>query len=229
VTTQTLFGRDVELATVHGLIDRIGEHGSALVIEGESGIGKSALLTAASRYAIGHGIRVLAANGVESEAHLPFAGLHQLLRPLMAEMQALAAPQRDLLFAILGMSSVEAPELYRVALAVLDLLSDSAESIAILLLVDDFHVLDQPTKDVLVFVARRLESDPIVLLIGRRTEHFATAVDSDRLPELLIGPLDEATAAALLDANAPGLKGALRRRLLSEAAGNPLALARNVQ
>ena len=166
---------------------------------------------------------VLTATGVQSEAHLPFAGLHQLLRPVRERAVELPRIQRDALDAAFGLTHEVAPEPYRIAMAALDLVSEVAGDAPVLLVVDDAHWLDRPTADVLAFVARRIESDPVLLLAAARDGYPAALADAG-LPEHRLTGLDDATAAALLDAAAPGLALTTRSRVLREAAGNPLAL-----
>ena len=218
-----LVGRDGEIRLIVAMLDAIEQAGGALVIHGEPGIGKSALLADAARRATGRGIQILAATGVQSEADLPFAGLHQLLRPILAGLDTLAPHQRAAVHAAFGAAEGPAPELFQIALAVLDLLAESAAQTPILVIAEDAHWLDHATCDVLAFVARRLQSDPIVLLAASREESDSLLARAG-LPELALGALDDATAGALVDALGPGLEPALRERLLAEAAGNPLAL-----
>jgi predicted ATPase len=163
-----LVGRERELGALDDLIRDVGERGGAVVVRGEAGIGKSALLATARRRARDHGMLVLAAAGVQSEAHLPFAGLHQLLRPVLSGTRQLPPPQRDALLAAFGMTDAAAPDLFLIALAVLELLADTAAGSPLLLGVEDAQWLDQPSGEVLTFVARRLESEPIVLLAAIR-------------------------------------------------------------
>src|SRR5262249_2628415 len=137
--------------------------------------------------------------GVQSEAHLPFAGLHQLLRPVRARVAELPAVQRAALDAAFGLTDEGAPEHFRIAMAALDLLSEVASEAPLLVIADDTQWLDRPTLDVLAFVARRIESDPIVLLSATRDGYDSVLADSG-LPEHRLGGLDEAAAAALLDA-----------------------------
>ena len=169
------------------------------------------------------GMAVLATTGVESEAHLPFAGLHQLLRPALPRLGRLPEPQRAAVEAAFGMTDAAAPDFFLIALAALDLLSDMATSRPLLLVVEDVHWLDAATCDVLGFVARRLEFEPVVLLFAVRTGVDAR-IDPAALPVLALDGLDEPVAAALLDEHAPDLSPELRQRVLAEAAGNPLAL-----
>src|SRR5262249_9063818 len=144
------------------------ERGGALVVRGEAGIGKSALLAAAGQRARERGMLVLAASGVQSEANLPFAGLHQLLRPVLRGIGELPGPQRAAVQAAFGMTAAAAPDLFLIALATLELLSAAAAPSPLLLRVDDAQWLDRSTCDVLAFVARRLASEQIVLLIAIR-------------------------------------------------------------
>jgi DNA-binding CsgD family transcriptional regulator len=223
MTLLPLVGRDLELAVLDHLVTRVGEFGGAMVVRGEAGIGKSALLEAASTRARKQGRTVLTTVGVESEAHLPFAGLHQLMRPTLRQAVGLPARQRAALLAAFGMADAVAPDRFLIALAALELFAETAASSPLLLIVEDAQWLDRPTSDVLAFVARRLESEPIVLLVGLRDGHGSSFAEVG-LPELRLEGLDEEAATALLAARAPTLTPGVRERLLSEAAGNPLAL-----
>jgi DNA-binding CsgD family transcriptional regulator len=216
-------GRGQEQALLTSLLDEVADRGQALVLRGEPGIGKSRLLSEAAREARVRGMTVLTAMGVQSEAHLPFAGLHQLLRPIRDRAAELPPVQRDALDAAFGLTNEAAPEHYRIAMAALDLVSDVANDAPLLLVVEDAHWLDPPTADVLAFVARRIESDPVVLLAATR-DGYPSALADAGLPEHRLAGLDDAAAAALLDAAAPGLPITARNRVLRDAAGNPLAL-----
>src|SRR3954449_11072288 len=119
-----LFGRDSEREILNALLDGVDRHGSALLLRGEPGIGKSSLLDYSADRAREHGFRVLAANGVQSEMQLPFAGLHQLLRPIMPAVDRLPRRQRGAVLAAFGMTDEAAPDFFFIALATLDLLSD---------------------------------------------------------------------------------------------------------
>ncbi|MEA2322984.1 MAG: hypothetical protein QOD81_2834, partial [Solirubrobacteraceae bacterium] len=221
--TTDLVGREPETRVLDALVDGVHERGGSLVLRGEPGIGKSALLAAAAGRAADRGMRVLRTAGVQSETRLPFAGLHQLLRPILGEAGDLPEAQRDALHAAFGLSDAAAPELFRIALAVLDLLAESAGRAPILVIAEDVHWLDRSTSDVLAFVARRVEADPIVVLAASRDGSESSLVDAG-LAELRLPELDAAASAALLDAHAPGLRPELRARVLAAAAGNPLAL-----
>jgi DNA-binding CsgD family transcriptional regulator len=218
-----LVGRLEEQGLLTSLFDDVAKRGQALVLHGEPGIGKSRLLSEAERTARERGMAVLTTAGVQSEAHLPFAGLHQLLRPVRNRASELRDVQRSALDAAFGLTHEAAPEPFRIAMAALDLVSDVATDAPLLLVVEDAHWLDRPTADALAFVARRIESDPILLLAAIR-DGYPSALGEAGLPEHKVVGLDDSTAAALLDAVAPELPIGTRTRVLREAAGNPLAI-----
>ena len=166
---------------------------------------------------------VLSATGVQCEARLAFSGLHQMLRPVRARAAALPSAHRAALDAAFGLGDGPPPEHFRIAMAVLDLLSEVAAEAPLVLVAEDAHWLDRATSDVLAFVARRLESDPIVLLAAS-CDGYRTALDVAGLAELRLAALEPDAAAELLTVSARNLSVSMRRRLLREAAGNPLAL-----
>ncbi|MGW4531271.1 ATP-binding protein [Nocardia sp. NPDC004340] len=218
-----LFGRDTELKDLSALVDGPGER-SGILIEGEPGIGKSTLVeqTVAAASAAGH--RVLRTAGVEAERNLVYAGLHRLLYPLRREFDTLPARQFDALTTALGMSeSIDEPSIHLVGLAALTLLADSAAERAVLVVAEDVHWLDLASAEVLAFVARRLDSEPVALLATRR-DGAASPVSAAGLTVMRLGPLAGDDANALLDAIAPDLPAQVRRRVLAESHGNPLAL-----
>jgi predicted ATPase len=139
-----LLGRAPEQILLRSILDGVGHHGQALILRGEPGIGKSRLLSVAAQTARARGMTVLTAAGVQSEAHLPFAGLHQLLRPVRERAVELPPIQRDALDAAFGLTREVAPEHYRIAMASLDLVSDVAGDGPLLLVVEDAHWLDTP-------------------------------------------------------------------------------------
>jgi DNA-binding CsgD family transcriptional regulator len=223
MSAQALAGRERELALVDERLMLASHRGSALVVCGDAGMGKSALLQAARRRAVDHGLATLMTAGFQSEAHIAFAGLHRLLRPVLGSLDRLPGPQREAVQAAFGLREAAAPDFFLIALASLDLLSEMAAAAPLLLVIDDAQLLDVATCNVLTFVARRLELEPIVMLFAVR-DGSAPWIDRAELPELRLEPLNDASSAAVLDANAPGLASGLRRRILAEARGNPLAL-----
>src|SRR5258708_7651667 len=223
-----LVGRDVEAARVDALIERLREGGAALVVSGEAGVGKSALLHYARARADAVGLRALTTIGVESEAELAFAGLHQLLYPVLGLVELLPAPQRGALEVAFGIATGSEPDAFLVALAAYQLVCDAAEERPLVILADDVHWLDRSSSGVLTFIARRLENEPVALLASVRTG-FATALGDASLPTLELDRLSPSAAAALLDRTAPDLHPVFRARVLAESAGNPLALVELVR
>jgi hypothetical protein len=197
---------------------RAGE-GRALVMRGEPGVGKTALLDYLAEHA--SGCRVAHASAVESEMELAYAGVHQLLTPMLDRLERLPGPQREALRTAFGLSSGPAPDRFLVGLATLSLLADVAEEHPLVCLVEDEQWLDRASAQVLGFVARRLVAESVGLV-------FAARVPSDELaglPELVIEGLGEADARALLEAALTGpLDARVRDRLVAETGGNPLAL-----
>jgi len=218
-----LVGREAELRQLQALLEAAGDGGGGLVLYGEPGIGKSRLLDAAVAIARGRGFTVLHATGVQSEALLAFAGLNQLLRPLRSLLADLPAESRTVLDAAFGLGQEPAPERFRIALAVLDLLGEAATGAPVLIVAEDAHWLDPSTTEVLAFVARRLQSDPIVMLAAVREGYPSPLLDAG-LAQQHIEALTQADAEALLDAVADRLPAGIHDQVLEEAAGNPLGL-----
>ena len=189
------------------------------MVRGEAGVGKTALLDYLAEHASGS--RVAHASGVEAEMELAYAGVHQLLTPMLEHLERLPGPQREALRTAFGLSAGPAPDRFLVGLATLSLLADVAEQHPLLCLVDDAQWLDRASAQVLGFVARRLVAESVALV-------FAARVPGDELaglPELLVEGLPEAEARALLAAALTGpLDALVRDRLVAETAGNPLAL-----
>ncbi len=219
----TLVGRDAEMALLDAALAEAAEHGSALLVTGAAGIGKTSLLDAATTAARSRGYKVLAVTGLESEADLPYAGLHQLLQPVLQSAGALPVPQKNALLTALGMREGAPPQMFLVALATLSLLDAVAGEGPLVVVADDFQWQDSATSSVLTFVARRLESTHILLFIGLR-DTFQTALLSRQLAEIHVEPLSDAASADLLVCVAPDLDIQTRRLILDEALGNPLAL-----
>ena len=216
-----LYGRREELALLDELLDGArGGTAGVLVIRGEAGIGKSALLDYAASEA--HGMLVLRATGVESESELPFAALHQLLRPAFDRIERLPTAQAAALSAAVGIDAGIA-ERYLVSVAVLGLLAETAEERPLLALVDDAQWLDRASAEALVFAARRLHADDAAMLFAVR-EGDGGFPRADLADLLLKGIDTDASTALLEESSGRELPGPLRRRLIAEAAGNPLAL-----
>src|SRR5262245_1905428 len=216
-----LLGRRSENDTLDELLETVGDGRSAvLVVLGEAGIGKTALLE--RMVASASSFRVARAAGVESEMELPFAGLQQLCAPMFdGGLERLPGPQRDALGVAFGLRAGDAPDRFLVGLAALSLLSDAADEQPLLCLVDDAQWLDRASAQALGFAARRLMAESVALVFAAR-ERIELLVG---LPELLLSPLRDADAKALLDSALPGpMDERVRQRLVDEARGNPLAL-----
>lgn len=216
-----LYGRKRQCAQVDGLLEgsRDGRSG-ALVIRGEAGIGKTALLTYAAQRA--EGMRVLTCAGIETESQLPYAGLHRLIRPLRQQIGALPPRQGAALAAAFGVESMAAEHEFVVSLAVLGLLADASPVVC---LVDDAQWLDTASADALTFAARRIDAEGVVLLFAARDDPLRTFA-APGLPELHLAGLDAASASALLAQAADGpVADDVRDRLVADTLGNPLGLA----
>jgi DNA-binding CsgD family transcriptional regulator len=196
--------------------------GRALVMRGEPGVGKTALLDyLASRAS---GCRVARAVGVQSEMELAFAALHQLCAPMLDHAESLPLPQREALRTALGLSAGPVPDRFMVGLAVLSLLSETARERPLICIVDDQQWLDRASAQALGFAARRMAADPVGLVFAARVP----GEDLAGLPELMVEGLAEDDAAALLESVLTGLAGPLdtrvRDRIIADTHGNPLAL-----
>jgi DNA-binding CsgD family transcriptional regulator len=217
-----LLGRRSECDRLDRLLDatRRGES-RTLVLHGEPGVGKSALL----QYAVSRasGCRIVRASGVQSEMEIAFAGLHQLCAPLLGRIDALPGPQRDALRTTFGLSAGEPPDRFLIGLAVLGLLSNAAEERPLVCVVDDAQWLDQASAQALTFVGRRLLAESVALLFARRdpvSDH-----EPVELPRLAVSGLRPADARALLASAVSGpLDRRVRDRIVAETRGNPLAL-----
>ncbi|HEX4671298.1 MAG TPA: AAA family ATPase, partial [Solirubrobacteraceae bacterium] len=219
---QGLLGRPSERLVLDGLLENVrGGQSAVLVIRGDAGVGKTALL----RYAVeeASGFRVAHVAGVESEMELPFAGLHQLCAPMLGELTTLPGPQRDALSVALGLSAGDTPDRFLTALAVLSLLSVVAEERPLLCVVDDAQWMDGASGQVLGFVARRLLAESVAIVFSIREPNDPRELVG--LPELAIEGLPDSDARALLATVIPGiLDEGVRERIVAETRGNPLAL-----
>ena len=218
-----LIGRARERRVLAGLLAEVGLRGGALVLRGQPGIGKSALLEETTRMATARGMLVLGTSGVQSEAGLAFAGLHQLLRPVLGCLENLPPRQRAALGAVFGTADAASAEPFLIALAALQLLSEAAVQAPVVLAAEDAQWLDRPTAEVLTFIARRVESDPVLLLAAIR-DGYRSPLLAAGLPELPVEGLGERPSRELLDRRHPRLASAAARRVLAGAGGNPLAL-----
>src|SRR4051794_10727970 len=220
--SRALLGRTSECETLDGLLRsvRLGQS-EVLVLRGEPGIGKTALL----EYIVerGRGCRIARAAGVESEMELPFAGLHQLCAPMLDGLSSLPDPQQNALRVAFGLQGGATPDHFFVALAVLSLLAETAEAQPLVCLVDDAQWLDRGSAQALAFVARRLLAERIAMVFAVREPN--QAVELAGLPELVVQGIADGDARALLSSAVPGiLDERIRDRIVAETRGNPLGL-----
>ena len=215
-------GRSSERDVLDQLLDRVrGGESEALVIRGEAGVGKTALLRYTARQAAGFQVAQL--TGVEAEMELPFAGVHQLCTALPNRFDALPAPQKEALTTALGLIGGKVPERFLVGLGVLSLLSAVAEQRPLLCLVEDAQWLDAASAQVVGLVARRVRAESVAIVVAVRDP--ADGHDFDGLPELRIEGLPEQDAGTLLASVVTGrLDSRVADRIVGETRGNPLAL-----
>jgi DNA-binding CsgD family transcriptional regulator len=215
-----LIGRHTERGELDRLVEAVcaGES-RAIVLSGEAGVGKTALLDYLAEQATD--CRVVRAAGVQSEMELPFAALHQVCAPALSNLERLPVPQRDALRIAFGLTVGSAPDRFLVGLAVLSLLADVAEQQPVVCLVDDEQWLDRSSAQILGFVARRLVAESVGLVFAARIP----SSDLAGLSELEVEGLPPADARAFLDAALVGpLDVQVRDRIIAETRGNPLAL-----
>jgi DNA-binding CsgD family transcriptional regulator len=217
---EALHGRRREREVLARLLEGVrGGQSRVLVVCGEPGVGKTALLESAIGSA--SGFRVMRAVGVESEMELAFAALQQLCAPLLDRLDRLPAPQRDALGVAFGLRAGNAPDRFLVGLAVLSLLADGAEEQPLLCVVDDAQWLDRASAQALVFVARRLLAESVALLLVTREP----SEELTGFPMLVVEGLGDGDARALLGSVLPvPLDERVRERMVAETRGNPLAL-----
>ena len=215
-----MLGRRNERAVLDGLLEAVqaGRSG-ALLVRGEAGVGKTALLDYAIESA--SGLRVARAVGVESEIELAFAALHQMCAPMLDHLEHLPGPQRDALAVTFGLSSGAVPDRFFVSVAVLALLSEVTEERPLVCVIDDAHWLDRASAQTLAFVARRLLAESVLMLFAAREP----GEELQGLPELVVEGLDKPEARELLASVIPWpLDEGVREQIVAETRGNPLAL-----
>ena len=220
-----IIGREAGLARLRALVDPTPLSSQVLLVTGEAGMGKTVLLADAAARARRAGIRVLPVTGRESEAKLAFAGLHQLLRPVLPSAAAgLPTRQAQALSGALGLSADPvAPDPLLTGVAVLTLLSDLSERSPVLVVADDAQWLDRSSLDALAFAGSRLDAERVVLLVGARGQAPPPGFDRG-FPELHLEPLSAEDAGHLLDSQPRPPRGRARLQVLAQAAGNPMAL-----
>ena len=218
-----IVGRDAGLTRLRGLVDPAPPASRVLLVTGEAGMGKTVLLADTAERARAAGMRVLWVTGRESESKLAFAGLHQLLRPVLPAAAGLPGPQARALLGALGLSDPGAADRLLTGVAVLTLLSDLSERSPVVVVADDAQWLDRSSLDVLAFAGSRLDAERVVLLVGARGQAPPPGFDRG-FPELHLEPLSAADAGLLLDRQPRPPRGRARAQVLAQAAGNPMAL-----
>lgn len=220
----TLVGRDKEMAWLRDLVSPPYEGAKAMLLLGEPGVGKTALVTEAVAEARSGGMRHLGATGRESEQDLAFSGLYQLLRPALRHISDLPARQAAALRGAFALSGdALPPDALLTGIAVLTLLSLASEQAPVFVTADDAQWLDQASVDALTFATRRLDAERVVLLVSARGTTPPRGFERD-FPQMLLEPLPLADAGRLLDSQYQPPRGRLRDQVLCQAAGNPLAL-----
>ena len=219
-----LLGRRAECEVLDELVHAVRNRGSrALVIRGEAGIGKTALLDHLRMQASASGCRVVRVAGIRSEMDLPFAALQQLCAPLLDRLPRLPEPQRDALATAFAMHAGPAPNGFLVGLAVLSLLADAADEQPLVWLIDDAQWLDGASSQALALAARRLVAESVAVVFAVRPQ--ADATDLVGLPDVLVGGLSERDTQALLTSAIPVLSdGRVRARFAAETGGSPLTI-----
>jgi DNA-binding CsgD family transcriptional regulator len=216
-------GRTADLASISSFLGRAADTGAALLLSGTAGVGKTLVLGIAADMAAGSGTTVLRGRGIRSEADIPFGVLHQVLLPLVPRPGMLDEAHLRALKAPLGLAEGPPPGRLQVSAAVLELLRGLRENSPVLVVLDDLHLIDRPSAQVLSFVANRASASGLGFLAAARhgeDAHF----DVSGLPEHELLPLGQAAAEELLTSRFPGLAAHVRARVLAEAQGNPLAL-----
>lgn len=218
---QPVIGRERETAVLRGAVRDVARGGSAFVVDGEAGIGKSSLVADVLEYAGSRGVRTITTTGTLAESAEPYAALHMLLYPLRSGIADLPAPQRRALDVAFGVATGVQPSPLLAGLAALTLLSDAAAERPLLIVAEDLHWMDASSEWALRMMARRVGEDPIVIVMTTRN---TDTVENPGLHRLHLGPLDRSAADELLDGIPGAPTGQARRDLVLRAEGNPLAL-----
>ncbi|MFD8478058.1 AAA family ATPase [Kitasatospora sp. NPDC059673] len=219
-----LLGRERESAEWERLLREVrGGRSRVLVLRGEAGVGKSALLDQLA--ALAGQLQVVRAAGVEAEAEFAYSALQRLCAPLLDRLERLPQVQQDALRVAFGLSGGAAPEMLLVGMAVLGLFAEAAAEVPLVCLVDDAQWLDLMSQRILTFVGRRLDAESVALVFAERAADGAGDEGFAGLPDLLLGGLADAEARTLLDSVLPGpVDARVRDRIVAETGGNPLAL-----
>jgi DNA-binding CsgD family transcriptional regulator len=219
-----LIGRDAEISRLLSLIDSVPATNPVLVVLGEAGMGKTALLSTLAEHALSRGMQVLSTVGRESEANLSFAALYELLKPLLAGASQLSERQAVALRSALGIDGGPAgADQLVTGMAALTLLSDAAEHSPMVIIIDDAHWIDQSSLNLLSFVAHRIDTENLILVFGARESELPLGFDRT-FPEFILGPLSFADANLLLDGLGNPPRGESRDHVLHQSVGVPLAL-----
>jgi DNA-binding CsgD family transcriptional regulator len=218
-----LLGRDTECARLDLLIDNARtSQGGTLLVRGEAGVGKTELLEYAGARP---DLRVLRGTGVQSETDLAYGSAHQLLRPLLPLLPRLPGPQARAVEVAFGMADGEAPDRFLVALGFLTLLSEAGQDQTVLCVIDDAQWGDSPSTDAMFFVARRVSTDPVAILLAVRDEPGVDRFEVAGVEELVLAGLPDDAAGELLDGSAQlAVPESVRAALVARTRGNPLAL-----
>jgi DNA-binding CsgD family transcriptional regulator len=218
---QPVIGRERETSTLRHAIRHLDSGGSAFVVDGEAGIGKSSLIADALEYASTRGVRTLTTTGTLAESAEPYSALHMLLYPLRSGIADLPSPQRRALDVAFGVATGVQPSPLLAGLAALTLLSDAAAERPLLVVAEDLHWMDAPSEWALRMMARRIGEDPVVIVMTTRN---SDTVENPGIRRLHLGPLDRSAADEVLDGIPGAPTGEARRDLVLRAEGNPLAL-----
>ena len=223
-----MIGRSDEFEAITTAAGSVMRRGGALVIEGDAGIGKTTLLTSASEWADSNGFAVLSCAGVQCHTKVGYAAVHELVHPILDHADALPEHQQRALLGALGLAEPAEADPLLIGVAMLGLIEEAAAQQPLMLIVDDAHWLDGSSLHVLTFVGRRLAPAPVMLLCAARPRLDGEPARLESLPRLTLGPVDDETSHVLIAdaiANGHSLSALARRRVLAEAAGNPLAIA----